>query len=37
MPGYVIHQYLTYDFLDYFIDEVTNKKIEDRIKELKGE
>lgn len=30
-------KYLTYDFLDYFIDEVTNKKIEDRIKELKGE
>ena len=30
-------EYLTYDFLDNFINEVIDKKIEDRIKELKGE
>lgn len=30
-------EYLTYDFLDNFINEVTYKKIEDTIKELKGE
>ena len=29
-------EYLTYDFLDNFINEVIDKKIEDRIKELKG-
>lgn len=30
-------KYLTFDFLDNFINELTEKKIEDIIKELKGE